>query len=331
MILQLKPGTSEQLAHELAERFSAFCVFDGGHFLLVTSSSQHQANPETEPYVERIQTFTDDMQLSSRRWQKQTREVIVGNSHFGNGKSTVVMAGPCSVESEQQIREISGLLVAQGLGTLRAGAFKPRTSPYTFQGMGKKGLELLMKMKQEFGLNIITEVRDSTHIDEVIEVADIVQIGAKAMYDQGILRRCGKSNRAVMIKRGFGSTLQELVQAAEFVMSAGNLRVLLCERGIRTFETKTRFTLDLCGVAWLKENCNLPVILDPSHAMGYAYGVPDLTRACTAMGVDGLLIEVHPDPAKALSDASQQLTPQQFRDLVASLQPIAQAVGRKIS
>jgi 3-deoxy-7-phosphoheptulonate synthase len=173
-------------------------------------------------------------------------------------------------------------------------------------------------------------VRDATHIQEVIEYSDVIQIGAKAMYDQGILRACAKTQKPVLIKRGFGTTLQEFVQCAEFVLSGGNPNVILCERGLRTFETKTRFTLDLCGVAYLKEYTNCPIVLDPSHAMGYAYGVPDLTRACVAMGVDGLLIEVHRNPKVALSDASQQLTHQEFKDLLKTLSPIAAAVNRQI-
>ena len=171
-------------------------------------------------------------------------------------------------------------------------------------------------------------MRDATQLEEIIEYADVIQIGAKSMYDHGILRRCGKTNKPVLLKRGFGTTLQEFVQCAEFILSGGNENVLLCERGIRTFETKTRFTLDLCGAAYLKQHTNLPVILDPSHAMGYAYGVPDLSRACMAMGVDGLLIEVHPTPQKALSDASQQLDHAQFTELMASLRPIAAAINR---
>ena len=213
---------------------------------------------------------------------------------------------------------------------LRAGAYKPRTSPYTFQGMGLEGLKLLDKMRSKYGLKIISEVRDSTHVKEIIEYADIVQIGAKSMYDHGILKACAKSSKTVLLKRGFGTTVQEFVQAAEFILSGGNENVILCERGIRTFETKTRFTLDLCGVAWLKENTNLPIILDPSHAIGYAYGVADLSRACMAMGVEGLLIETHPNPAVAKSDASQQLNFEEFTKLYQSLSAVAKAVGRNI-
>jgi 3-deoxy-7-phosphoheptulonate synthase len=196
--------------------------------------------------------------------------------------------------------------------------------------MGYEGLMLLVKMREDYGLNIITEARDATHIDEIIEHSDVIQVGAKAMYDQGILRACAKTNKPVLIKRGFGSTLKEFVQAAEFVLAGGNENVILCERGLRTFETNTRFTLDLCGVAWLQEYTNLPVILDPSHAMGYAYGVPSLAKACVAMGIDGLLIEAHPDPRVAKSDASQQLDHEGFERLYRELQPVAASVGFKI-
>ena len=185
-------------------------------------------------------------------------------------------------------------------------------------------------MRDKYGFSIVTEVRDATNVEAIIEYADIIQIGAKSMYDHGILKRCGKTDKPILLKRGFGATLQEFVQCAEFVLSGGNPNVMLCERGIRTFETKTRFTLDLCGVSYLKEYTNLPLILDPSHAMGYAYGVADLSRACVAMGIDGLLVEVHPEPKKALSDASQQLTYDQFRQLMQTLQPIANAVGRQM-
>jgi len=232
------------------------------------------------------------------------------------------------VESEEQIEQAAKLCVELEVKVLRAGAFKPRTTPYAFQGMGLAGLKLLDKMRSKYGLKIITEIRDSTHVNEVIEYADILQIGAKAMYDHGILKGCAKSGKPVLLKRGFGATLQEFVQAAEFILSGGNDNVILCERGIRTFETKTRFTLDLCGVAYLKQYTNLPIILDPSHAIGYAYGVSDLSKACVAMGVDGLLIETHPDPSVAKSDAAQQLNFKQFRKLYSELVPVAKAVGR---
>lgn len=331
MIIELKGNVDEQQAAKLAETAQAFLIHDGTRHVLVNSSSEKALPEELEAHTERSFVFPDDMQLSSRKYRGETRSVRFGSTLVGGDSgNTVVIAGPCSVESEGQIRQSSQLLRELGIGTLRAGCYKPRTSPYSFQGMGLEGLKLLGKMRDEFGLSIITEVRDATQVDEVIDHADIIQIGAKAMYDQGILRKCGKAKQPVLLKRGFGTTLQEFVQAAEFILSGGNQNVMLCERGIRTFETKTRFTLDLCGVAYLKEYTNLPVVLDPSHAMGYAYGVPDLARACTAMGVDGLLIEVHPTPATAKSDASQQLDHDQFRALMKTLHPIAAVVGRKI-
>jgi 3-deoxy-7-phosphoheptulonate synthase len=269
------------------------------------------------------------MQLASRQYRNETRTVSWGNTTIGgSSNNTVIIAGPCSAESAEQLDQSAQLLTGLGIRNIRAGAFKPRTSPYTFQGLGLEGLKMLAKVREQYGLTVVTEVRDATQLEEIIEYADVIQIGAKSMYDHGILRRCGKTNKPVLLKRGFGTTLQEFVQCAEFILSGGNENVLLCERGIRTFETKTRFTLDLCGAAYLKQHTNLPVILDPSHAMGYAYGVPDLSRACMAMGVDGLLIEVHPTPQKALSDASQQLDHAQFTELMASLRPIAAAINR---
>ncbi len=271
------------------------------------------------------------MQLSSRAWKSETRTIDINGVKIGGSTNhTALIAGPCSVESEAQIEESALLLKEMGISIMRAGAFKPRTSPYTFQGMGVEGLKLLAKMREKHGLQIITEVRDATNVEDIIEYADIIQIGAKAMYDHGILKRCGKTQKPVLLKRGFGTTLQEFLQCAEFILAGGNPNVILCERGIRTFETKTRFTLDLCGAAWMKEHSNLPIILDPSHAIGYAYGVPDLARACTAMGVDGLLIEVHPNPKEAKSDASQQLNHDEFRALTGSLKAVAKAIGRKI-
>mgnify|MGYP000625057505 CR=1 FL=1 len=331
MIIHLKKETGLEKANQIATENQAFLVEKEDKFVLISSSSQKTLDKKYNDFVLETFVFPNDMQLSSKQYISKTREIQWGNVKIGgNTQNTVMIAGPCSIESEEQIQESSELLKELNLTMLRAGCFKPRTSPYSFQGLGLEGLQLLAKMRKEHGLAIITEVRDATHIAEVIEYSDIIQIGAKAMYDQGILRACAKTKKPVMIKRGFGSTLQETVQCAEFILSGGNDNVAICERGIRTYETKTRFTLDLCGVAYLKEYTNLPVILDPSHAMGHAYGIADLTRACTAMGVDGLIIEVHPDPTVAKSDAAQQLTHQQFKDLLTTVKPVATAVGRTI-
>lgn len=331
MIVHLKAGISKDKIAEMAVDLKAIHVVNPNQELLVSEASVKEVPTKYESYVDDIWVFDNDIQLASKKYINDKREVTIGKVTIG-GKtnSTLLIGGPCSVESEAQIRESAELISSMGLSTLRGGCYKPRTSPYSYQGMGLEGLKLLVKMKEEFGLNIITEARDATHIDEIIEHADVIQVGAKAMYDQGILRACAKTQKPVLIKRGFGTTLKEFVQAAEFVLSGGNNNVILCERGLRTFETSTRFTLDLCGVAWLQEYVNLPIILDPSHAMGYAYGVPVLSKACVAMGIDGLLIEAHPNPKVAKSDASQQLDHATFKKLFEELKPVAASVGYKM-
>lgn len=332
MIITLKKEVNETVAQDTGKQLEAFVIKENGHFVLITPNKIKKVDEQFTSLVDTAVVFDDDIQLASKKYINSVRKIHISDqlSIGGDTNHTVVIAGPCSVESEEQIESAAQLCVKLGIGVLRAGAYKPRTSPYTFQGMGLDGLKLLAKMRDKYGLKIITEIRDSTHVKDVIEYSDILQIGAKAMYDHGILKSCGQSNKPVLLKRGFGSTLQEFVQAAEFILSAGNPNVILCERGIRTFETKTRFTLDLCGVAYLKQYTNLPVILDPSHAIGYAYGVADLARACVAMGVDGVLIETHPNPAIAKSDASQQLNFEEFTNLYKTLAPIADAIGRKI-
>jgi len=331
MVIELKKEVSQAQAAELGVQARCIVFEENGRSILVSASSVKELPEVLKPHTEAFFVTSSDIQLASKEYRKEKREIDLGFTKIGGkNNNTVMITGPCSVESLEQITQAAELCVERGVGILRAGCYKPRTSPYSFQGLGLEGLKLLALMREKYGLKVITEVRDASHVDDVIEYTDIIQIGAKAMYDQGILRRCGQVKKPVLLKRGFGTTLQEFVQAAEFILSGGNPNVVLCERGIRTFETKTRFTLDLCGVAYLKEYTNLPVVLDPSHAMGYAYGVPDLTRACMAMGIDGLLIETHPNPKVALSDASQQLDFNQFRALHESLGVIGKAVGYKL-
>lgn len=331
MIIHINKTYPKDKIERLATENECFCIEESDKYVLISSSSVKEVPISLKEFVEDSWVFPNDNQLASRVYRNETREINLGSFSIGGvTKNTVIIGGPCSVESEAQIKESAAFMSGLGLKLFRGGCYKPRTSPYSFQGLGIEGLKLLAQMRKEFGMKVITEVRDATQIEEVIAYTDIIQIGAKAMYDQGILRACAKTRKPVLIKRGFGTTLQEFVQAAEFVLSGGNPNVILCERGIRTFETGTRFTLDLCGVAWLKQYTNLPIVLDPSHAMGYAYGVADLARACTAMGIDGLLIESHPNPKVALSDASQQLNHEDFRSLYLSLKPVAQSVGYTI-
>ncbi|MCP4135912.1 MAG: 3-deoxy-7-phosphoheptulonate synthase [bacterium] len=331
MIIHVDAKTDLSIVEEISKDLEAPYFVTDENFVLISSSKEKEVNSKYKEYVKEFFVFDDDIQLASSKYLKSKREVKIGDMIIGgNTNNTIMIAGPCSIESREQIVETAEFLKDQQICVLRAGSYKPRTSPYSFQGLGLEGLKLLAEIREQYGLLIITEVRDSTHVDEVIEYSDIVQIGAKAMYDHGIMRRCSEIKKPVLIKRGFGSTLQEFVQMAEFVLSGGNENVILCERGIRTFETKTRFTLDLCGVSFLKKYTNLPIILDPSHAMGHAYGVADLAKACVAMGIDGLMIETHPNPQEAKSDASQQLNHKEFVDMFDSLKPVAQAVGRNV-
>lgn len=331
MIIHLPKNIARAQAQEYAQQVGALCIEKADHFVLVTNHAMKQLPDLLKDVALQYWSFDTDMQLSSRQYMPNTHRITIGDTYIGgDGKNQLMIAGPCAVESREQIEQSCQMLKQQGIRVLRAGCYKPRTSPYTFRGLGEDGLKLLAEMREKYGLLIATEMRDATHADKVVEYADIVQVGAKSMYDHGLLTAAGQSGKPVILKRGFGSTLQELVNCADFIMSCGNEQVILCERGIRSFETNTRFTLDLCGVAWLKEHCTLPIIVDPSHAMGYAYGIADLARACTAMGVDGLLIETHPNPKQAQSDAPQQLDHQEFAAMYQSLQPVAKAIGKQL-
>ncbi len=331
MIINLNNTTDLKIAKKISKDLKGKLIFDEISRIIITSSKNNTIPDKYKKHIDKCHKLDSDIQLSSRDYVNETRKVKINKIEIGgDSKNTLMITGPCSIESKTQIKKCAELLKEIGLTTLRAGCFKPRTSPYSFQGLGLEGLKMLSDIRDEYGFNIISEVKDASHVSDVIKYTDIIQIGAKAMYDHGILRETGRQKKPVLLKRGFGSNLQEFVQAAEFILSEGNPNVILCERGIRTFETKTRFTLDLCGVSFLKEYTNLPIVLDTSHAMGYSYGVPDLTRACVAMGIDGLLIESHPNPKEAKSDASQQLNFDEFKEMYSSLIPICKAVNRKM-
>ena len=331
MIIHLPNHISLSEAQAYASKVGALCMQGEDGYVLITSHMVQALPSILDKIATRWWAFPTDMQLCSRSYHATTHRINIGDTYIGgDGQNQLTIAGPCAVENREQIEQSCLMLKRMGIKVLRAGCYKPRTSPYTFRGLGEDGLKLLLEMRDKYGLLIATEMRDATHADKVVEYADVVQVGAKAMYDHGLLTAAGQCGKPVILKRSFSATLQEFVNCADFIMSCGNNQVILCERGIRSYETNTRFTLDLCGVAWLKQHCNLPIIVDPSHAMGYAYGIADLSRACTAMGVDGLLIETHPNPQQAKSDSAQQLDHASFEAMYASLQPIAAAVGKNL-
>ncbi len=257
------------------------------------------------------------LRLVSKRYRDKT-VVRVGAVEIGSGKP-VVIAGPCAVESREQILEAARLVKKAGAHILRGGAFKPRTSPYSFQGLGLRGLEYLREAADSVGLPVVTEVLDPRMVKVVADYADAIQIGARNMQNFPLLKEVGKLDKPVFLKRGFGARLEELLYAAEYIMLEGNEQVVLVERGIRTFETTTRFTLDIAAVPLLKRETHLPVIVDPSHAAGIRELVIPLAKAALAAGADGIMVEVHPNPDKALSDARQQLTPEMFERLMGEL------------
>jgi 3-deoxy-7-phosphoheptulonate synthase len=279
--------------------------------------------------VERVVRVLKPFKLASRDFHPDNTVVTVNGTRIGE-REVIVIGGPCSVESREQVFESAEVIKANGGTIMRGGAFKPRTSPYSFRGMGEQGLTLLAEVKSTFGLGIITEVMSPEQVPMVAGVADILQIGTRNMQNYALLDAVGRSSRPVMLKRGMMSTIEELLMSAEYIMSNGNEQVILCERGIRTFETTTRNTLDVSAVPVLKELTHLPVFLDPSHASGKARYVNALSRASVASGADGLLIEMHPHPEVALSDGAQSITPEAYRQLVADLRPIAAAVGRSL-
>lgn len=267
----------------------------------------------------------------SREWREEDTVVRLPNGTTVGGNDVVVMAGPCAVESEEQILEIAGVLRALGVTVLRAGAFKPRTSPYSFQGLGMKGLELLAKARAETGMMIVTEALDPEGADAVAEHADIIQIGARNMQNYPLLRRAGRLGKPVLLKRGMSATIDELLLAAEYILAEGNPNVILCERGVRGFDTHTRNILDLTAIPVVKALSHLPILADPSHGTGIRAKVTPMARAAVAAGADGIMVEVHPDPPRARSDGAQSLYPHQFAELMSQIEVIADAIGRKLT
>ena len=274
--------------------------------------------------VESVKRVSEPFKQANRKFHPQDTVVCVGNAKIGGGHFAMI-AGPCSVESEAQIIEVATAVKASGADILRGGAFKPRTSPYAFQGMKGEGIRLLLKAKEATGLPIITEIMNISALDLFADV-DIIQVGARNMQNFDLLKELGKTDKPILLKRGLANTLEELLMSAEYIMSEGNENVILCERGIRTFETATRNTLDLSAVSILHELTHLPVVVDPSHATGKAKLVPPMALAATAAGADGIMVEVHNDPSCALCDGAQSLTPAQFDDVNRRVRMIREAI-----
>jgi 3-deoxy-7-phosphoheptulonate synthase len=279
--------------------------------------------------VDRVMKVTEPFKKANRLFKPEDTVVNVEGSIVGGGRLGI-MAGPCSVESEEQIIEIAKRVKAAGANFLRGGAFKPRTSPYSFQGLELEGLKLLKTAKQETGLPIVTELMSTDYLDTFVEEVDMIQIGARNMQNFDLLKQVGKTKTPVLLKRGLSSTIEEWLMSAEYIMAGGNENVILCERGVRTFETITRNTLDLQAVPVIKRLSHLPIIIDPSHAGGYAYLVEPMAKAAIVSGADGLMIEVHNDPENALSDGQQSLTPDQFDVLMNKVKAVAKIEDKQI-
>jgi len=285
---------------------------------------------EVFPGVERVIPVLAPYKLVSREFKKESSVIKIKEGvEIGSRKITVI-AGPCSIETKAQLRAVAKKIKGAGAFILRGGAFKPRTSPYAFQGLGEEGLKILKSVSEEFNIATVTEVMDTRDVELVVKYTDILQIGARNMQNFNLLKEVGQTKKPVILKRGLSATIKELLMCAEYILSEGNFNVILCERGIRTFENFTRNTLDLSAVCAIKVLSHLPIVVDPSHATGKWGLVNPLSKAAIACGADGLLIEVHPNPQEALSDGPQQLLPENFCSLMKELKGIAKAVGREI-
>ena len=338
MIIVMKMGAMEDQIEEVVRRVEALGyqphLIRGVQRTVIGAVGDERGKArlqslESLPGVESVVPILQPFKLASRQFNLTKTVVKVGEVAIG-GERLVVMSGPCSVESEAQIFETAKAVKEAGATILRGGAFKPRTSPYSFQGMEEEGLKLLASAREATGLKVITEVVNPKDVELVASYADILQIGARNAQNFALLRAVGEVKKPVLLKRGMATTIQEYLMAAEYILSEGNYEVILCERGIRTFETATRFTLDLNAVPVLNKLTHLPVVVDPSHGTGHWEYVGPMAKAAVAAGADGLLVEVHPRPEEALSDGLQSLKPEKFKRLMEELRPLAAAIGRPI-
>ena len=338
MIIVMKQGASRQEIDHVADFITAMGNITVNPMygsdltilgLIGDTSRIDPAQIESLRCVERIMKVAEPFKKANRMFHPTPSEVKVGDTVVG-GRKLSVMAGPCSVESNAQIEEVAKAVKAAGATVLRGGAFKPRTSPYSFQGLEYKGLDMLCHAREVTGLPIVTELMSPYDIDRFEDQVDCIQVGARNMQNFDLLKRLGKTRKPILLKRGMSATIEEWIMSAEYIMAGGNENVILCERGIRTFETYTRNTTDLSAVCAVKQLSHLPVIVDPSHATGKYWMVQPLARAAIAVGADGLMIEVHNDPAHALCDGAQSIKPDTFAKVMEDIRNIARAVGREI-
>ena len=337
MIVVMKPGSTEQMVQRIARRIEEMGlkahVIVGTERTVIAAIGEkrngEQQTLESFDEVEKVVRILAPYKIASSETKREptvvrVRDLVVGGGDVG------IIAGPCSVESEEQIMLAAAQVKQAGARALRGGAFKPRTSPYSFQGMKEEGLKLLAAAREATGLAVVTEVMTPEHVGMVGRYADVLQIAARNMQNYHLLQAVGESDKPVLLKRGPSATMDEFLLAAEYILDQGNKQVILCERGIRTFETHTRFTLPLATVPYLAERTHLPIVVDPSHGTGIASLVPAMCRAAIAAGCDGLILEVHPDPSKALSDGAQSLTPSAFAATLTECRKVAAALDRRL-
>jgi len=337
MIIVLKPHASEADANEILDKIASLGLkplyMPGVERTVLGALGDErilaQLNLDSYPMVDEIKPVLSPYKLVSRELQAHDSTVSIGGVKVGGGNFTII-AGPCSVESEKQLFDVAQMIKSHHVPLLRGGAYKPRTSPYSFQGLGEEGLKLLKAAKERYQLPTVSEIIDPIDADLMAEYIDCFQVGARNMQNFRLLEALGKQSKPVLLKRGMSATIEELLLAAEYIIDAGNPNVILCERGIRTFETATRNTLDLNAVAYLKEKTHLPVLVDPSHGTGVKSLINPLSRAAAAVGADGIIVEAHLTPKEALSDGHQALTADDFAQLMADIKPFIKAAGKNI-
>src|SRR5512141_2118644 len=337
MLIIMKPNATPQQVEHVIEQVKAAGLavhLSQGVEATIIGAIGETHNIPTEQFevldgVETVKRITQPFKLASRQFHPQNSIFPIDGFQVG-GNEIVVIAGPCAVESRSQILETAQAVREAGANALRGGVFKPRTSPYSFQGLGEEGLEYLAEAREQTGMPIVVEIMSQTQLELMLKYVDVLQVGARNMQNFNLLRSIGETRKTVLLKRGLSATIEELLMSAEYILAGGNKQVMLCERGIRTFETATRNTTDINAIPVLKNLTHLPVILDPSHSTGNWQYVGAVARAAIAAGADGLIIEVHPNPEKALSDGGQSLKPERFAELVRQIRMIAEAVGRVV-